>query len=117
MSLVFGLFYMDDETSRHTHFDNPQPILGLPAPSMLDFKHDKMNTESEAYFADGTFDLSDTTRLSLGIRRTTDEFTSKQDNIILWWICTQYTSCSGSVTSNFLAYISDFGDDDSNFRK
>ena len=80
MSLVFGLFYMDDETSRHTHFDNPQPILGFPAPSMLDFKHDKMDTESEAYFADGSFDLSDTTRLSLGVRRTTDEFTSKQDN-------------------------------------
>ena len=67
MSLVFGLFYMDDETSRHTHFDNPQPILGFPVPSMLDFKHDKMDTESEAYFADGTFDLSDTTRLSLGV--------------------------------------------------
>ena len=82
MSLVFGLFYMDDETSRHTHFDNPQPILGFPVPSMFDFKHDKMDTESEAYFADGTFDLSDTTRLSLGIRRTTDEFTSKQDNFI-----------------------------------
>ena len=82
MSLVFGLFYMDDETSRHTHFDNPQPILGFPVPSMLDFKHDKMDTESEAYFADGTFDLSDTTRLSLGLRRTTDEFTSKQDNFM-----------------------------------
>ena len=82
MSLVFGLFYMDDETSRHTHFDNPQIILGLPAPSMFDFKHDKMDTESEAYFADGTFDLSDVTRLSLGVRRTTDEFTSKQDNFI-----------------------------------
>ena len=82
MSLVFGLFYMDDETSRHTHFDNPQPILGFPVPSMFDFKHDKMDTESEAYFADGTFDLSDTTRLSLGVRRTTDEFTSKQDNFI-----------------------------------
>ena len=82
MSLVFGLFYMDDETSRHTHFDNPQPILGFPVPSMLDFKHDKMDTESEAYFADGTFDLSDTTRLSLGVRRTTDEFTSKQDNFV-----------------------------------
>ncbi len=82
MSLVFGLFYMDDETSRHTHFDNPQPILGFPVPSMLDFKHDKMDTESEAYFADGTFDLSDTTRLSLGVRRTTDEFTSKQDNFM-----------------------------------
>ena len=82
MSLVFGLFYMDDETSRHTHFDNPQPILSFPVPSMFDFKHDKMDTESEAYFADGTFDLSDTTRLSLGVRRTTDEFTSKQDNFI-----------------------------------
>jgi iron complex outermembrane receptor protein len=82
MSLVFGVFYMDDETSRHTHFDNPQPILGFPVPSMFDFKHDKMNTESEAYFADGTFDLSDRTRLSLGLRRTTDEFTSKQDNFV-----------------------------------
>ena len=82
MSLVFGMFYMDDETSRHTHFDNPQPILGFPVPSMFDFKHDKMDTESEAYFADGTFDINDTTRLSLGVRRTTDEFTSKQDNFI-----------------------------------
>ena len=82
MSRVVGLFSMDDETSRHTHFDNPQPILGFPVPSMFDFKHDKMDTESEAYFADGTFDLSDTTRLSLGVRRTTDEFTSKQDNFI-----------------------------------
>ena len=82
MSLVFGGFYMDDETSRHTHFDNPQLILGFPAPSQFDFKHLKMNTESKAYFADGTFDLSDTTRLSLGLRKTTDEFTSKQDNFI-----------------------------------
>ena len=82
MSLVFGGFYMDDETSRHTHFDNPQLILGFPAPSQFDFKHLKMNTESKAYFADGTFDLSDTTRLSLGLRRTTDKFTSKQDNFI-----------------------------------
>ena len=82
MSLVFGGFYMDDETSRHTHFDNPQPVLGFPVPSQFDFKHLKMNTESKAYFADGTFDLSDTTRLSLGLRRTTDEFTSKQDNFI-----------------------------------
>ena len=49
---------------------------------MFDFKHDKMNTESDAYFADGTFDLSDRTRLSLGLRRTTDEFTSKQNNFI-----------------------------------
>jgi iron complex outermembrane receptor protein len=82
MSLVFGGFYMDDETSRHTHFDNPQLILGFPAPSQFDFKHLKMNTESKAYFADGTFDLSDTTRLSLGLRKTSDEFTSKQDNFI-----------------------------------
>ena len=82
MSLVFGLFYMDDETSRHNHFDNPQPILGFPVPIMFDFKHDKIDTESEAYFADGTFDINDTTRLSLGVRRTTDEFTSKQDNFI-----------------------------------
>ena len=41
-----------------------------------------MNTESKAYFADGTFDLNESTRLSLGLRRTTDEFTSKQDNYI-----------------------------------
>ena len=82
MDLIFGGFYMDDETSRHTHFDNPMPVLGLPAPSQFDFKHLKMNTESKAYFADGTFDLSDTTRLSLGLRKTTDEFTSKQDNFI-----------------------------------
>ena len=82
MSLVFGGFYMDDETSRHTHFDNPQPVLGFPVPSQFDFKHLKMNTESKAYFADGTFDLNESTRLSLGLRRTTDEFTSKQDNYI-----------------------------------
>tara|TARA_B100001142_G_scaffold227627_1_gene225731 strand:- start:4965 stop:7118 length:2154 start_codon:yes stop_codon:yes gene_type:complete len=82
MSLVFGGFYMDDETSRHTHFDNPKPVLGFPVPSQFDFKHLKMNTESKAYFADGTFDLNESTRLSLGLRRTTDEFTSKQDNYI-----------------------------------
>jgi len=82
MSLVFGGFYMDDETSRHTHFDNPKPVLGFLVPSQFDFKHLKMNTESKAYFADGTFDLNESTRLSLGLRRTTDEFTSKQDNYI-----------------------------------
>ena len=82
MSLIFGGFYMDDETSRHTHFDNPMPVLGFPVPSQFDFKHLKMNTESNAYFADGTFDISDVTRLSLGLRKTTDEFTSKQDNFI-----------------------------------
>ena len=34
MSLVFGGFYMDDETSRHTHFDNPLPVFGFPFQSM-----------------------------------------------------------------------------------
>tara|TARA_B110000438_G_scaffold248139_1_gene250711 strand:- start:78 stop:2231 length:2154 start_codon:yes stop_codon:yes gene_type:complete len=80
MSIVLGSFYMDDKTSRHTHFDNPQPVLGFPLHSQFDFKHLKMNTESTAYFADGTFDINDSTRFSLGLRRTTDEFTSKQDN-------------------------------------
>ena len=29
MSLVFGGYYMDDETSRLTHFDNPLPVFGF----------------------------------------------------------------------------------------
>tara|TARA_B100000212_G_scaffold118758_1_gene88725 strand:+ start:1109 stop:3334 length:2226 start_codon:yes stop_codon:yes gene_type:complete len=82
MSLVFGGYYMDDETSRHTHFDNPQPVFGFPVHSGFDFVHLKMNLESTAYFADGTFDLNDKTRLSLGVRRTSDEFTNKQDNSV-----------------------------------
>ena len=42
-----------------------------------------MNLESTAYFADGTFDINENTRLSLGVRRTTDEFTNAQDNFSL----------------------------------
>ena len=80
MSLVFGGYYMDDETSRHTHFDNPLPVFGFPLQSGIEFKHLKMNLESTAYFADGTFDINENTRLSLGVRRTTDEFTNAQDN-------------------------------------
>lgn len=82
MSLVFGGYYMDDETSRLTHFDNPLPVFGFPFHSGFDFGHLKMNLESTAYFADGTFDINDKTRVSLGVRRTTDEFTNKQDNSV-----------------------------------
>ena len=82
MSLVFGGYYMDDETSRHTHFDNAEPMLGFPFPSQFDFKHLKMNLESTAYFADGTFDINDQTSISLGVRRTNDEFTNQQDNYV-----------------------------------
>ncbi len=82
MSLVFGVFYLDDETSRINYFEFPQPVFGFPTASQFFFHHEKMNTVSDAYFADGTFDLNDTTRLSLGVRKTTDEFTSKQNNLI-----------------------------------
>ena len=82
MSLVFGGYYMDDETARHTHFDNAEPMLGFPFPSQFDFKHLKMNLESTAFFADGTFDISDQTSLSMGVRRTNDEFTNQQDNYV-----------------------------------
>ena len=39
MSLVFGGYYMDDETSRLTHFDNPLPVFGFPFHSGFDFGH------------------------------------------------------------------------------
>ena len=80
IDIIVGVFYMDSKSDRDTHFDIALPIFGLGAPSNLDFRHVKNDTETTAYFVDATFDLNDVTSMSVGVRRTTDETESRQDN-------------------------------------
>ena len=77
---ILGTFYMDDETSRKTLFDLPLPIFGFPVPGQLEWDHKDIDTKSTAIFADGTFIIDDKTELSIGMRKTRDEFTSVQLN-------------------------------------
>ena len=77
---IFGTFFMDDETNRKTLFDLPLPIFGFPVPGKLEWDHKAIDTLSKAIFIDATFDLDQKTEISMGLRRTRDEFTSIQLN-------------------------------------
>ena len=80
---ILGAFLMDDETSRKTLFDLPLPVFGFPVPGKLEWDHKAIDTVSKAIFFDATFDLDDKTEVSIGMRRTKDEFTSTQLNRVL----------------------------------
>ncbi len=103
-SWILGAFLMDDDTSRRTLFDLPLPVFGFPVPGKLEWDHQSIDIKSEAFFIDGTFDLDEKTELSLGLRRTKDEFKSIQLNRVflnLGQFIPVSTTCDRKINQNF----------------
>ena len=103
-SWILGAFLMDDDTSRRTLFDLPLPVFGFPVPGKLEWDHQSIDTKSKAFFIDGTFDLDEKTELSLGLRRTKDEFKSIQLNRVflnLGQFIPVSTTCDRKINQNF----------------
>ena len=108
---IFGAFFMDDETNRKTLFDLPLPIFGFPVPGKLEWDHKAIDTLSKAIFIDATFDLDQKTEISMGLRRTRDEFTSIQLNRVfldLGQFIPVSTTCDRSIEQNFESDTSRF---------
>ena len=108
---IFGTFFMDDETNRKTLFDLPLPIFGFPVPGKLEWDHKAIDTLSKAIFIDATFDLDQKTEISMGLRRTRDEFTSIQLNRVfldLGQFIPVSTTCDRSIEQNFESDTSRF---------
>ena len=80
MNLIVGAFYMDDRQSQedHYHFDPAVPVF--PGEARLDYDLPQADTVSRAVFADVTFDVGERSEVSLGVRRTEDEWTARQNN-------------------------------------
>ena len=103
-SWILGAFLMDDDTSRRTLFDLPLPVFGFPVPGKLEWDHQSIGIKSKAFFIDGTFDLDEKTELSLGLRRTKDEFKSIQLNRVflnLGQFIPVSTTCDRKIDQNF----------------
>ena len=103
-SWILGAFLMDDDTSRRTLFDLPLPVFGFPVPGKLEWDHQSIDIKSKAFFIDGTFDLDEKTELSLGLRRTKDEFKSIQLNRVFLNIgqfIPVSTTCDRKIDQNF----------------
>ena len=103
-SWILGAFLMDDDTSRRTLFDLPLPVFGFPVPGKLEWDHQSIDIKSKAFFIDGTFDLDEKTELSLGLRRTKDEFKSIQLNRVflnLGQFIPVSTTCDRKIGQNF----------------
>ena len=103
-SWILGAFLMDDDTSRRTLFDLPLPVFGFPVPGKLEWDHQSIDIKSKAFFIDGTFDLDEKTELSLGLRRTKDEFKSIQLNRVFLNIgqfIPVSTTCDRKIGQNF----------------
>lgn len=79
---IVGGFYMDIDLQRLTHFNFPVgfAVFGLPPGAELEFGTDEYDTESFAFFVDGTWNITDRARLSVGARHTEDkiDFASQQ---------------------------------------
>tara|TARA_Y100001970_G_scaffold108715_1_gene135885 strand:+ start:936 stop:3092 length:2157 start_codon:yes stop_codon:yes gene_type:complete len=108
---ILGAFLMDDETSRKTLFDLPLPIFGFPVPGKLEWDHIAIDTVSKAIFFDATFDLDEKTEVSIGMRRTKDEFTSTQLNRVLLNLgkfLPVSTTCDRTIEQNFESDTSRF---------
>ena len=70
---VVGAFYLDDDYTRQNIQEGGRPAVGLPTPYLLDFSSTEYNTTSLAFFADATWNITDSFRLSGGLRHTKDE--------------------------------------------
>ena len=70
---VLGAFFLQEEWDRHIVFNNALPVFGFPVPSQFVFSQPVMDTDSLSWFLDATWEVTDRTRLSAGVRRTEDE--------------------------------------------
>ncbi len=78
-NFLLGAFYFDEERSSQTLITHPalaagQQALGLPREfEFFNVESDPIETESYAIFGEGYFDLTERTRLTVGIRYTDDD--------------------------------------------
>ena len=79
-SWTLGAYYLDEEYTRNVHFDSTRPAVGLPAPYILDFSLNRYDTTSLSFFADATWNVTDSFRLSAGVRHTSDEIDESHVN-------------------------------------
>jgi iron complex outermembrane recepter protein len=70
---IVGVFYADDDNERSSFFNFPQPVLGFPVPAALENVRPTYDAKSTAVFVDATWNITDRTRISGGVRRTEDE--------------------------------------------
>jgi iron complex outermembrane recepter protein len=78
-NFLLGAFYYDEESAGQALFTHPtfafiQQALGMDeAYEMYNIESDPIETTSMAIFGEGYFDLTDKTRLTVGLRYTDDE--------------------------------------------
>ncbi len=77
---VFGLYYMDDQSTQYLFYHFDLGIYPLPAMSYLEFNTPRYDTTAYAAFADGTWNISDRFRFFAGVRYSRDEQTVTQEN-------------------------------------
>jgi len=88
-NFLVGAFYYDEEASTETRITHPAlaegaRVLGLsPLFEMYRVESDPVTTESLALFGEGYFDLNERTKLTVGLRYTDDEKTSRSRLILL----------------------------------
>ena len=77
MDLIVGAYYLKDELLRDDIFQFPPSIFFGAA---FVFDQPEYDTTSKSLFLDATFNISDKTNASVGIRKTEDEIISTQNN-------------------------------------
>ena len=117
---VVGAYYLGEEHTRHLFLDSDRPALGLPAPYILDFSLNKYDTTSISFFADGTLNITESFRLSAGVRHTNDEineahvnqaFIKIPDPLLIAETCNQTTEQEWSEVTYRLAGQYDLSDE------
>ncbi len=93
---IFGLYYMDIESEFFTDIIFPIGGLELPPGTRLVFDNFDYDTESTAFFFDATWSVSDTTRLSIGARRTEDEITFEGEHTLVLGPGFEFPICEAS---------------------
>lgn len=117
---VIGAYYLGEEYSRNLFIDSDRPALGLPAPYILDFSLNRYDTTSMSFFADGTWNVTETFRLSAGVRHTNDEideahvnqvFVKIPDPLLIAETCNKATKQDWSESTYRLAGQYDVSDE------
>ena len=117
---VIGAYYLGEEYTRDLFLDSDRPALGLPAPYILDFSLNRYDTTSMSFFADGTWNITETFRLSAGVRHTNDEideahvnqvFVKTPDPLLIAETCNQAKEEDWSESTYRLAGQYDLSDE------
>lgn len=116
---LVGVYYMDIKFDRLTHFNFPLGSFGLPPGFDFEFNMQKYDTESKAVFFDGTWNVTERARISLGARYTEDdlsmatlqEITLPFDPPFVITTCDQAISFTDSSTTIRAAGQYDLSDD------